>query len=632
MSYRRFSITCVLFLVSLVGSVTLADQSKDKLPVPAEAAQAESLKLIKDVYKADYDAAQTTMQKSAFANKLIEKGIETIGDPAGRYVLFRVARDIAIQISDFNTAVRAVNEMDKSFQVDTLEMKTDLLTKAAGATHSATKAAAISKDCLDAIGVAVATDRYDLAQRLGKVALATANQAKEADRVKRVIAWSKEVDEIERAHKEAEKAFAVLAKEPTDSDANFIVGKFQCFNKGDWEKGLQPLALGSDVTLKNLAAKELRDEKTAAEQMELADGWWDISEHSSGFSKKRVQQRAAKWYGEVLLGSTGLTKDKVTKRLADASAGVADQVQIASGQDQLKSTPASVDVRDRMVGKPLPGATVKVATFKSICDAVAKLSQDASRVGPPAKQKTVYRAAIRKLNAELQTLQFSADLKIAEVTVIKPKVYRLKVEQVEQGEPGVELVRSVELASNAADTQPLEAGDVITLSGVPNVDVTSQPTGQSTENLQKLNQEHGFYSDGTATYAGVPNTVWIRGNANSFGNTYYMIRSTGDLHAWAGGSLTNFGPVIAHVGNDVYQNSSLLLNAQAKKDGRKHENRDKDDQAVAQQGANGLMICVYSVPDTKMAATINLKKWTYQLQRQRKDGVKEGAAQPTPAQ
>ncbi|MCE9547940.1 MAG: hypothetical protein K8T25_20910, partial [Planctomycetia bacterium] len=79
--------------------------------------------------------------------------------------------------------------------------------------------------------------------------------------------------------------------------------------------------------------------------------------------------------------------------------------------------------------------------------------------------------------------------------------------------------------------------------------------------LCSLDQTYVFYTDGTTTYSGAPNVVWIRGNTNAYGNGFYVITSTGDLRAWAGGALTNYGPVIANVCPSAYANPALLYNA-----------------------------------------------------------------------
>ena len=74
-----------------------ADARVAKSLVPAEDAQTEATKVIREVYGTEYAEAKTTEQKIALAEKMIEKGIQSNDDAASQYVLFRTASDIAIQ-------------------------------------------------------------------------------------------------------------------------------------------------------------------------------------------------------------------------------------------------------------------------------------------------------------------------------------------------------------------------------------------------------------------------------------------------------------------------------------------------------------------------------------------------------
>ena len=69
-------------------------------PIPDAAAQAASLKLVRDIFKADYASAKLAPAKLKLSKKLLEQGIETRDDPAARYVLFLEARDLAVEAGD----------------------------------------------------------------------------------------------------------------------------------------------------------------------------------------------------------------------------------------------------------------------------------------------------------------------------------------------------------------------------------------------------------------------------------------------------------------------------------------------------------------------------------------------------
>jgi len=91
--------------------------------------------------------------------------------------------------------------------------------------------------------------------------------------------------------------------------------QYRCFIRGDWENGVPNLALGSDAALRSLAEQEVVQPDTAAEQAELADGWWDAAAKEKGVIKTRMQLRAGSWYNEAVTDLAGLKKVRVTKRL-----------------------------------------------------------------------------------------------------------------------------------------------------------------------------------------------------------------------------------------------------------------------------------------------------------------------------
>ena len=93
------------------------------------------------------------------------------------------------------------------------------------------------------------------------------------------------------------------------------MGKYECFFKGDWEKGVSNLALGKDDNLKAVAAMELKRPASSTEQAKLGDDWWDLAEKQEGVTRLQMQQRAAYWYQKAMPGLSGLTKAKVEKRL-----------------------------------------------------------------------------------------------------------------------------------------------------------------------------------------------------------------------------------------------------------------------------------------------------------------------------
>jgi len=81
--------------------------AQELAPVPSDAAQQAAVRLIEEVYGKEHAHAKTSTAKTALANKLLKEAAES-EDLTNRYVLLRVARDMATQAGDAETAVRAV--------------------------------------------------------------------------------------------------------------------------------------------------------------------------------------------------------------------------------------------------------------------------------------------------------------------------------------------------------------------------------------------------------------------------------------------------------------------------------------------------------------------------------------------
>ena len=98
----------------------------------------------------------------------------------------------------------------------------------------------------------------------------------------------------------ARNAEEALAKDPANSEANLIVGRWRCFHKNDWPNGLPLLALGSDEKLKAVARQEMEAPETAEQQVQLANNWWDLSQKETGANRDSIRFHAAEIYQEAL--------------------------------------------------------------------------------------------------------------------------------------------------------------------------------------------------------------------------------------------------------------------------------------------------------------------------------------------
>jgi WD40 repeat protein len=289
-----------------------------RVAVPSVEDQQIAERLVKQAFQAEY-ARRSAADKAALASKLLDKARETNNDPAARYVLLREARDLAAQAGDVAIALAAVDELVKLYEVNEVETRVGALT---AALKTATTPAA-NKLLLDAylavIDRVLADEKFDLADELLTQAETAARRTQSTPLVTLVQARRKEIPDYRKDAAAAAAALEALKKDPNDAEANLIAGKYLCFRKGDWEKGLPLLAKGSDAALAALARKDLAAAADASAQVPAADGWWDRAEAEKGWEKKPEQQRAAYWYKQALPGLQGIAQAKAETRLKQAT-------------------------------------------------------------------------------------------------------------------------------------------------------------------------------------------------------------------------------------------------------------------------------------------------------------------------
>lgn len=316
-----------VFLLTLIAAPTASSFGQEKAPLPPEAAQAKALGLVKEIYGEQWRKAKTSAQKTALAAKLLAKANEST-DPANRYVLLKVARDVAAQAGDAELAFKAIDAMAARYDVDVYKLKGAALSTAAKSVSSQKHVRAVAERALLLMEQAVEKDDFAAAKYLGKLALDAARKGRDYKLVRQIIARNKEVEKIATAYADIQDASATLESNPVDPEANLAVGKYRCLVKGNWDRGVPMLALGSDDKLKELAVEELEEVAGADDQLALGDGWWELALASEGMAKEQLEGRARFWYRKALPGLNGLVKDRVEKRLKDFSGPVA-----SSGDD-----------------------------------------------------------------------------------------------------------------------------------------------------------------------------------------------------------------------------------------------------------------------------------------------------------
>jgi hypothetical protein len=124
------------------------------------------------------------------------------------------------------------------------------------------------------------------------------------------------VAECQKAFKDVQRILT-SAKDADDPEGNLRVGRYYCLIRGEWEKGLPLLAKGSHARLRELAEAEMAHPTIPADQLELADGWWELGTAEEAH-QTALCRRGAFWYQRALPElPTGLWRAKADMRLKE---------------------------------------------------------------------------------------------------------------------------------------------------------------------------------------------------------------------------------------------------------------------------------------------------------------------------
>ncbi|HVR86169.1 MAG TPA: hypothetical protein VMU54_17740 [Planctomycetota bacterium] len=291
--------------------------SPARLPVPGADKQRDAERLVRDVFKEQY-ARKAPADRQALARSLLIQTKEAKDDPATLWVLYRDARELAVQGGDPDLTVEAVEAAARVFDIDPLATKNAALVLVAKNTRTPGDSLSLVNALLVLVDELLAADQYDLADKAVGLALQSARRTGDVPLAFRVSTRSGEVAEAKSLFQSLKAVVQTMAVKPEDPPANAEMGQFLCFVKGSWDLGMRFLAKGSDPTLQSLAAKELAHPLQSAELSAIADGWMELaSKEKSSLKKPQMTLHAKSLYEAALPEATGLLKVKVEKRIRE---------------------------------------------------------------------------------------------------------------------------------------------------------------------------------------------------------------------------------------------------------------------------------------------------------------------------
>ena len=308
---------CGAFLcVAMAGH---AEGEDSRRAVTDKAAQEAAKKLVADIFRDEYKSAKTPPQKAALAGKMLDMAAETKDDPDSRYMLLRIARDVAVQAADAEKSLSAVDSLAAEYRVDGLQMKFDVLAKFARSRQALDQSDVVLAGLGSLYEKAVAAGKYGIAERAAGLEVSMAKMVQDNTMRVRALKHQKAAAKLQAMHGNVEQAIMALKENPEDPKANLAVGKFHCFARGEWNKGLPALALCSDPALKAVAKQELVADKNTAEKVRVGDAWWNLAQKREDDEQTIMKHRAAHWYAQAGSDQTTVAKLKIRKRLEEVA-------------------------------------------------------------------------------------------------------------------------------------------------------------------------------------------------------------------------------------------------------------------------------------------------------------------------
>ncbi len=314
-----------------------------KLPAPADEDVAKVIATFREAYEEQYSSAKETGRYSMLIGRL-ESVLEETRNPAQRYALLVEAEELGVNGKDLGRSMGFLDKRIEQYEVDPTPLRLALIKKFT--TQKKTPPTQqLFDDSLLVASQAVDRDDFEVAQAAGQLASSTAktlDRLEKAKNAKQRLArgaaaaagknLAKEATEVLKTVGSLKKfydAYAAaierLATEPDAEDAHGVVGRYLCFMKQDWNKGLPSLAKGPDDQLRKLAQRELAAQASGdvSGALDAAGAWWDFMHSEPAelalLELAAIKDHAARQYASLLGKITDPTNQALAeKRAADA--------------------------------------------------------------------------------------------------------------------------------------------------------------------------------------------------------------------------------------------------------------------------------------------------------------------------
>jgi hypothetical protein len=290
----------------------LKDDPPMRAALPDKAAVEAKQKIVREQYKKEY-AGKTSAEMASLAGKLTQLAEETKDDPASVYVLYDEARELAEKSGRPALALKAAVAICDRYDVKTLPLKIAAVNNVAKTVNTADCGRELVDVARVVLGEAVMQDDFDNSLKTIAVLELAAKRLANPTLTSQVQKQAKLVRDMAKELEERTKAEALLATDAKNAEANWVVGRFLAFRRGDWDKAMPHLALAPFAEIRAAAVKDADMPQDSKDQFALGDLWWEAAEKQPAW-KAALQWRAGYWFKQAMPNLTGLNLLKAEQR------------------------------------------------------------------------------------------------------------------------------------------------------------------------------------------------------------------------------------------------------------------------------------------------------------------------------
>ncbi len=324
----RFTLlTCSILIFLLVIGVTDTLKSNvyslvpvaERKPIPESANRAKAKERLKNIFGSKFDRPKASEVPSLIKELLKLADETTSEDSAVQYVLLDRTLELCLDSGDFETGLEVVQRLSSNFELSEGKLTQDLIKKGSRKVKTREQATKLSELALELVEKSIAGDDLDVADKVLQDSRTLVRKTKNVQLVDRHGYYKDDVKRLKPAFKAIEKMFNVLKKDPDNSICKVDVGKYLCFNKYDWDRGLMLLSECADEELAELANQDLSLPTTSEDILKIAHSWEDFSKEHK---KEKALSEAAKvrayfWFSQSLDSLSGLDRVEMAKRLEE---------------------------------------------------------------------------------------------------------------------------------------------------------------------------------------------------------------------------------------------------------------------------------------------------------------------------